>query len=1507
MLNKVAAASGHQVMASRIAIAKEKAYKKNLLKKASTRQNYQNYHKMQSYFSRSRDSEIPNANNNYLEYISDVNHYISLQYSPNDPFINSLPTLIPNDEKMVIPCHECLIGDEVLNSLSCSCISNDGRYFAVWDEKKVAVLNIEDKSWFYKVDVEFETLNKPNQVFFLSNCKTIAIVEGQRVAFHGLKEKEIIKTFSLPKDEEGNPQDNFEPLTFKYFHSVNGQVPHIGEHLDRHPLFLELCDEYFLYFLKLRPDVCDGITATEVSISRYELPIKIKEFRGCEFYIPLGTKRYLTIRYDSQATQPTTIFTFWKVDVEYAYDDNHSQYKVRPNGGVELVKLAEYVEINMRVVVVDKQPYILGKEKIWIYDSISHSHKFLKWHCTDLGCKLSIDNIMKNASEHEPTHIHTASNNKYSFIKHGDAYLTLFSLSDEGYIKLSSYRLNEEVTFHIPYSLEFFVIRGRTSLTIYPLDLPPGHRAELLSLPANKCFPVTSSVLMLENEILVSVDINSKVIYYKANKYSPMTYISLLNIASNLGYFELSTLREMVAIEGTAQVLFFFANRDTYVGVYYDCFFMVVDFAHEHLKPVRGESLKKHDLKQIDTYTLGFDGKSFTLSHQKGLTLFFTDVNREPIHFECDGGRALLLPGVAGKDYLMNWNSKDNCTEPSCCFKYFDIENPTAAPGEECPLNMFVDYKKYTMSANKTTLILYGKEGFCTFDVNTKKYNLCAPENTFSLGDHSLQLSPNGKLLAIHSAFDHTAYIYCVDTLRRQSLGPCTTSNKYMVFTFVESLNQLIMYDEQPSKVKVFYKKEVEEAEFPTFVMVGEHALRKDLNLISITASNKSLFLLGMYLTTPQLITKLRLPLNNVNHLNLTLIRRQIALYHSTDSPEKKNKSLKRIMLLIKLNPIHAHYLHPIFAIILYFLNHPDGLVSYSQIAQNMDVLFFRHNLLDMFFTVNAKESMKNVLKLMKEFNDEQQRYPEIDAEGMVLLITTLRRKLLTDQLREEMLCLLMFAPYHEPFTGELQDDSLAMTSYDPPVEAVGETEQITLKSDRIKTSLSKIMKTEAHNLNDYQVFESLFPLDVGTGSSFSRSLFSLLKYVSDERLKTDFKPLIYFKWSRILKYALIYTFLHWVMNIMLYIFLGYDTESIGLGVAIIVINCFFLLFELKCFATSPISYIKDWWNYIDIGVQIFSIFTCANVWGTKTRHLTVRQNYIRLFCVLAMSFRSITWFRVFRSTRYLITMILIVFVDVTPYLIMLIPACFITAFAWRMIPTLGPDYVGSEISFFESIMVPIDMLYGNGPSNEAGETAVRFWVILLGNGILALVFLNYLIALIGATFERISSDKELYDVVELLYIIRDFDSFFSGINEWVRKVFKRFTVRSKHYLSVTPTNTKQNEIMELKRHFDAQLDKQNREMLKCMTDTREAIYQHSVSTREEVKREGLHISGLVSNIESLVKASDEKWRKMDNRIDVLEDLLVKLLEKNGLKEPGSPLSPVKRNNLVKVETSEGL
>lgn len=135
-------------------------------------------------------------------------------------------------------------------------------------------------------------------------------------------------------------------------------------------------------------------------------------------------------------------------------------------------------------------------------------------------------------------------------------------------------------------------------------------------------------------------------------------------------------------------------------------------------------------------------------------------------------------------------------------------------------------------------------------------------------------------------------------------------------------------------------------------------------------------------------------------------------------------------------------------------------------------------------------------------------------------------------------------------------------------------------------------------------------------------------------------------------------------------------------------------------------------------------------------------------------------------------------FLDLPPFFTVLFSTIMIWAYMWKLIPGLDNDPNTEEYTFVESFQASVGLLFGNVPEPEDGETTytwIRFAFSFFGFSLIVVILLNFLIAVIGDTYGRISEDRELYDAKELLGFIRDFDSFLLKINFAVKWEQKRF------------------------------------------------------------------------------------------------------------------------------------
>lgn len=155
---------------------------------------------------------------------------------------------------------------------------------------------------------------------------------------------------------------------------------------------------------------------------------------------------------------------------------------------------------------------------------------------------------------------------------------------------------------------------------------------------------------------------------------------------------------------------------------------------------------------------------------------------------------------------------------------------------------------------------------------------------------------------------------------------------------------------------------------------------------------------------------------------------------------------------------------------------------------------------------------------------------------------------------------------------------------------------------------------------------------------------------------------------------------------------------------------------------------------------------------------------------------RAITWLRVFRKIRYLITMVLQVFYDMLAYLAVLSMAVFGLAYIWRLSTYLshkeeeeigeGEPY-GKLPTFYSSLHTVTMIIFGSMVAPEEGQTEfsmAQFVVAILFGIALSLAMLNLLIAIISQTYSVVEENRNLHDLREVISLIIDFNGSVTGL-----------------------------------------------------------------------------------------------------------------------------------------------
>ena len=72
------------------------------------------------------------------------------------------------------------------------------------------------------------------------------------------------------------------------------------------------------------------------------------------------------------------------------------------------------------------------------------------------------------------------------------------------------------------------------------------------------------------------------------------------------------------------------------------------------------------------------------------------------------------------------------------------------------------------------------------------------------------------------------------------------------------------------------------------------------------------------------------------------------------------------------------------------------------------------------------------------------------------------------------------------------------------------------------------------------------------------------------------------------------------------------------------------------------------------------------------------------------------------------------------------------------MLPSLSVYNPYTDQTFYQSLQIPINIVFGNAPSSSEEDSLSTFFIQIIFIVVLALVLMNFLIALISGTFERI-------------------------------------------------------------------------------------------------------------------------------------------------------------------------
>jgi len=551
---------------------------------------------------------------------------------------------------------------------------------------------------------------------------------------------------------------------------------------------------------------------------------------------------------------------------------------------------------------------------------------------------------------------------------------------------------------------------------------------------------------------------------------------------------------------------------------------------------------------------------------------------------------------------------------------------------------------------------------------------------------------------------------------------------------------------------------------------------------------------------------------NIIYMANQNIQRYKSAVQQSILNIDEKNMNIDEIIECLKDRPLIEYkdrLKHVIYT--LYLVNDSRLFALVLKKLVNYADLFKHFDLITLITAIPNGKSILALKSIMEE--DPSRKFIKDIADNTIIIdaILTNAKSIISSDECKTLLTFLLFMPNGHNIDGELRNEYNTVTFIQDGMNS----------RDAVKQD---ILKKSPETISTFSIFESGFDLDLSKGSQFSSAFFKIIRSMHPEVLVQKYRGIVYFKWTFYFWAVLYHCILYWTNFILSYIYFGYHPTSIGLLIVILICSTLLLLFEFKCMfsvnmtaspnkefspsapAQTPtltvtqiekskegkshekvkpkekvkvrfsraqvFEYIRNPSNFYDLASLCFTILAALIVYNKDAYQLANQPHlvWLRMIPVVLLGGRSITWLRVFTPTRYLITSVLSVFGAMVPFLTILSFFILVFSFMWRLTDGLtGSNYPGEEATFYQSLTSTLNIIFGNTADpfdSPTGEyTTVKFIIWILGNVLLSLTLLNFLIAVLSGVFEATTVERSLHDLYELIVIMEDFDLFFSGLN----------------------------------------------------------------------------------------------------------------------------------------------
>ncbi|CAG9326124.1 unnamed protein product [Blepharisma stoltei] len=277
---------------------------------------------------------------------------------------------------------------------------------------------------------------------------------------------------------------------------------------------------------------------------------------------------------------------------------------------------------------------------------------------------------------------------------------------------------------------------------------------------------------------------------------------------------------------------------------------------------------------------------------------------------------------------------------------------------------------------------------------------------------------------------------------------------------------------------------------------------------------------------------------------------------------------------------------------------------------------------------------------------------------------------------------------------------------------------------------------------------QSLFSLNLSMGDKKSIKLVrSILKCKQTEIYRTEFiKSLLAFKWQQIRHIMWIQAIVYSCLLLILFIHSVVVRDDIVTLILILIFNSLMLLYEIIQSNESVGSYIREFWNILDMMRICLMYMYPISVFADADR--LTKDAMLAILNIVAWV-RFVGYFRMFDSTRYMIKILMEVVEYLKPFFVVLFIAILAQTTA------LYTDSENPE-KFKDTWLDAYANAYGNFVNYSLDLQIVIFVFTSL---FITLVLLSALVALLTYTLEKLSDEHDIADQQEKAEIILEYDT----------------------------------------------------------------------------------------------------------------------------------------------------